>query len=63
MKVEKFHLPAQTLCELVKLLHRESALLSIGLGAEETVQIADIRYLKIAAGYHIFIGVISTLGR
>ena len=54
MEIEELYLTLQTVCQGVELLERQPAFLSVGLGAEQTVEVTYICYFKITAGYHIF---------
>ena len=54
MKIEELYLTLQTVCQGVELLERQPAFLSVGLGAEQTVEVTYICYFKITTGYHLF---------
>ena len=54
MEIEELHLPYELAGERVELLRREEMLGPVRLGAKHAIQVAHIRYFKIAARNHIY---------
>lgn len=52
MEIEEFDLSTEFISQLFEFLHGKTMLGSIRLGTEQTIQITDIGYFKIAAGNH-----------